>query len=136
MLLASSTDNAYSSEQRSRSKDIQCRHGDRCFNADCPYRHSSNWNVCKHGAQCTNFHCTANHPRTRKDKCRHGSECRTSTCAFLHPNRNCDDKRSRKDRSVSPVRSRDDDSPQVSSTYFNATLFISFNEIEITQHNK
>ncbi|CAF1411727.1 unnamed protein product [Adineta ricciae] len=115
----SSTDDPYASQQRSRSKDIPCRHDDRCFNADCPYRHSSNWNACKYGAQCTSFHCTANHPRTRKDKCRYGGGCRTSSCAFLHPNRNSDDKRSRKDRSVSPVRSRDDDSSQKSCSATN-----------------
>ncbi|UJR13608.1 hypothetical protein I4U23_000621 [Adineta vaga] len=112
-------DDSYSSHGKSRSKQIQCRHGDNCFTADCSYMHSSHWRVCKYGVQCNNFDCTATHPKPRKSKCKHGSKCRTSNCSYLHPNANDKDTNIRKHRSHSSVHVSDNDSDEKSQNNTN-----------------
>ncbi len=81
-------DDRHSSQGKAHTRRTPCRHGDSCFTADCPYKHSSEWRACKNGAQCDDFDCSANHPRNRKNKCVHGSACRKPGCSYLHPNTN------------------------------------------------
>ena len=71
--------------ERTHSKRNLCRHGDNCFTANYPYKHSPNRRACKNRAQCTDFYCSANHPRNRKEKCKYNSNCKKSDCSYLHP---------------------------------------------------
>lgn len=76
------------SRNKSFEKNTPCRHSDRCFTADCPYKHPSEWCACKYGVQCNDFDCTANHPPNRKDICKYGNGCRKYDCSCLHPKPN------------------------------------------------
>ncbi|CAF3844369.1 unnamed protein product [Rotaria sordida] len=108
-------DDSYSSQSKTHSKHTQCRHGDSCYTADCPYRHSPEWRACKKGAQCKDYACSANHPRNRKAKCKHGSECWTASCSYLHPNTNKSESSydDDNDQSYSHVQLNEDDFDEV-----------------------
>ncbi|CAF5017855.1 unnamed protein product, partial [Rotaria magnacalcarata] len=106
---------SYSNQPKTSSKRTPCRHGDSCFSADCPYRHSRDWRACKNGTRCNDYTCSDNHPPNRKGKCRHGNTCRKVDCLYLHPIAN---KSKRPDQNDSQrVRHYSSDSCDQSETY-------------------
>ncbi|CAF2782001.1 unnamed protein product [Rotaria sp. Silwood2] len=111
------SNNPYSSQPGTHSKRTPCRHGDSCFSADCPYRHSPAWRACKKGVQCKDYACSANHPRNRKAKCKHGSACWTADCSYLHPNTNKSEPSYDDDDDNQSVRRHSDNSSDLSGTH-------------------
>ena len=74
-----------SPSRRNSSNLTVCRHGDDCYTANCPYKHSSSWKVCESGKNCENFDCSATHPPGRLKPCRYNSACHKQDCPYLHP---------------------------------------------------
>ncbi|CAF3679582.1 unnamed protein product [Rotaria socialis] len=108
-------DDSYSNQPKTSSKRTSCRHGDSCFSADCPYKHSRDWRACKNGTRCNDYTCSDNHPPSRKGKCRHGNTCRKADCLYLHPIAN---KSKHPDQNDSQrVRHYSSDSSDQSETY-------------------
>ena len=88
-----------------------CRHGDKCYTADCPYQHSPQWRFYKPSAPSNDYDDSTAQSRTRKNPCRYGNDCRKirSGCPYEHP----DDERPVDRHPPRPANRHDDDNPRV-----------------------